>query len=693
MRKALVVALHCVLLAGGARAAPPARTLGEAWSAYRAGDFPAARRLAGPLLSARLINRDYAVYVAAQTALFLGDAAAALPLFRELATMDGRFRGIAPWRTADALWALGRLDEARAAYEKLIPAPAAPRQQTGDLTTSDLDGDPAVGLDRVARAHEIAGHASEALAARRRLALEYPAHPLAARNPVPLTAKDRLARAERLSSERGWDAALEELGQIPDTEDAETVRLRDYQTGMTLYRMRRQYDRAAKLLIGVAGAMGPLAANALVHGARSWSRADKDDDAIRLYHEVVKRYPSTPQAAEAQFLSGWLDFNRGRYREGLPGLRGVLDKFAASKWADDALWYLGFSYFLLGENEAAVKTLDKLSGAKARYWKARALSALGRRAESDKLYLEVVTQAPFSWYALLARARLKERKIVVGPFGLKNEPTGDVPALGAPDPKLDADPLISRCDELIAAGMLEDAGYELQRGESAFLKRAGARGLATLVDRYPRAHQWNRLFNLADGRGRAALSLVPKGNARAWWEAAYPRAWSAFVEKHQDLGKNPPFYLYSIMRKESGFDPNVASYADAIGLLQMIPPTTKRVAAVLDLPFGDDLLYDPEYNVQVGSWYIGGLAQKFGRQIPIAAGSFNCGPRPVLRWLERDGRRPMDEWVELSSYTQTREYMKRVTEIYARYLYLYQGVVYEQPLEVNATATRADIDY
>jgi soluble lytic murein transglycosylase len=439
--------------------------------------------------------------------------------------------------------------------------------------------------------------------------------------------------------------------------------------------------------------MGPLAANALFHGARSWSRADHDDEAIRLYREVVKRYPSTPQAAEAQFLSGWLEFNRGRYREGIPGLRGVLDRFASSKWADDAQWYLGFSYLLLGQHEAAVKTFDKLAGAKPRYWRARALAALGRTADADKAYLDVVTQAPFSWYALLARARLAAHKIVVGPFGLKNEPAGDVPALGAPDPKLDADPLIARADELIAAGMFDDAGYELARGEAAFLKRAGARGLATLVDRYPRAHQWNRLYNLADSRGRAALVLAPKGNARAWWEAAYPRAWSWLIEKYQDLGKNPPFYLYSIMRKESGYDPNVASYADAIGLLQMIPPTTRRVATILELPYGDDMLYDPEYNVKVGSWYIGGLAQKFGLQIPISAGSFNCGPRPVMRWLQRDGRRPIDEWVELASYTQTREYMKRVTEIYARYLYLYQGIVYDQPLEVNAHIARDDIDY
>ena len=687
MRKALAVAL---LLIGSAR---PAVALGEAFTAYRGGDFATARRLAEPLLTAGVKNRDYALFVAAQTAAFLGDAEVALGLFRELAAGDNRFASLARWRAADALFALGRLEEARAAYDKLIPPPTPPRPQTGDLTGGDLDGDPAVGLERVARAHDAAGRPAEALAARRRLALEYPAHPLATRNVVALSSQDRLARAERLAAGRDWEEALGELDHIADGDDPATVRQRDYQIGMTLYRMRRQYDRAARLLLGVYPAMGPLAASALFHGARALSRADQDDEAIRWYKVVVAKYPSTPQAAEAQFLSGWLEFNRGRYREAIPGLRGVLDRFGGSKWNDDALWCLGFSYFLLGEHEAAAKTLDKLSGTKGRYWKARSLLLLGRRGEAQKVLLEVVTQAPFSWYALLSRARLKQMKIEVGPFGLRQGDPDQAPPLGAPDSKLDGDPLLVRVDELLAAGLAGDAGYELSRGESAFLKRAGPRGLPTLLERYPRAHQWNRPWLLAESRSRGALNLPPKGNARAWWEAAYPRAWSWLIEKHQALGKNPPYYLYSIMRKESGYDPNVASYADAIGLLQMIPATTRRVAGVLGLPFGDDMLYDPEYNVQVGSWYIGGLAQKFGHQIPIAAGSFNCGPKPVRRWLERDGRRPMDEWVELASYTPTREYMKRVTEIYARYLYLYEGTVYEQPLEVNATVGRDDIEY
>jgi soluble lytic murein transglycosylase len=193
--------------------------------------------------------------------------------------------------------------------------------------------------------------------------------------------------------------------------------------------------------------------------------------------------------------------------------------------------------------------------------------------------------------------------------------------------------------------------------------------------------------------GSRALDAPPEGAARLWWEHAYPQAYKELVEKHNDLGGSPEYYLYSIMRKESGFDPHTVSYADALGLLQMIPPTTRRVAPEVGLEYTDDLLYDPDNNIKAGSWYIGRLFHKFKGQVPIATASFNSGPGPVMRWLDANGDRPIDEYVELISYSQARGYGKKVTETYARYLYLYEGTIYEQPLDVDPDYVKDDLTY
>jgi soluble lytic murein transglycosylase len=115
----------------------------------------------------------------------------------------------------------------------------------------------------------------------------------------------------------------------------------------------------------------------------------------------------------------------------------------------------------------------------------------------------------------------------------------------------------------------------------------------------------------------------------------------------------------------------------------MIPATSLRVSKELGVPYDPGKLYEPDYNIKLGSWYIGRLLQKFKGQIPFGAGSFNSGPRPVMKWLDQYGDREVDELVELVPFTQTREYMKKVTENYARYRYLYANEVYAQPLVVD----------
>ena len=147
------------------------------------------------------------------------------------------------------------------------------------------------------------------------------------------------------------------------------------------------------------------------------------------------------------------------------------------------------------------------------------------------------------------------------------------------------------------------------------------------------------------------------------------------------------------MRKESGFDPLDVSYADARGLLQMIPPTSARVAASAKLPFTPDDLYDPEKNVRLGALYIGALYKKFGGQAPLAAGAYNAGPRAMSKWCEQHGGRPTDEFVELIAFAQTREYAKHVTALYARYRFLYGPAPYKLPLTLSTKPAATGPDY
>lgn len=696
MLRATVVAL--TLAAGVTHAVADddaVRRLGQAYTAYEAGDLDAARQAVDGLAPERLANPDYLRWVRGQTALLSGDAAAALADFEALASdKTSRFAAEARWRAADCLWELGRRREAADAYRKL-------RGDKGAAGHADLG----VVAYRLASAP-----GSDQKRALRAFLREHPAHPLAAEAearlialggpaPIELSAEERIERAQRFGDDQQWARAIGELSLIGDDAPAGLRTRRDYWLGTSLYKMRRRYADAGALLLAVAPTLD--SPEALFHGARALSRADQDDDAIRWYREVVARYPRTAWAEEAQYLSGWLEYNRGRYREALAPLEESLRRYPKSKWADDARWFLAMSHFFLGEHAAALPLLEELSkgggalaGGKGLYWRARTLQLVGREAEALDLYRRTIGRWPFSWYALLADARLRERGIELGPFGVSPPAPGGPAVADAIDPAVAADPAIVAFDELEAAGLADDAGVELRRVEGAFVRRHDrAKALAVLFDRYGRGNDWHRPWQLAVGSDRGALDTPAEGTARWWWTHAYPEAYKELVERHAALGHNPPYYLYAIMRKESGYAPHVRSYADAQGLLQMIPATTLRVAKRLGLRYAPGDLYDPELNVQTGSWYIGNLLGKFKGQIPLGAGAFNSGPRPIMRWLDAFGDHPIDEFVELCSYEQTREYMKKVTENYARYVYLYSGAPYRQPLTVDRAYLVDDITY
>ena len=669
------------------------KALGTAYDAYNTGDLTAAKRALDTLGDDNLANRDYVLWLRGMVALRTGDHAAANRAFERLGELaDSRFAPEVAWRLADVAWARGARGEAGKAYAKLIIGKAA--GESGDLGTA---------LFRIAETKS----GPPGLAAYRAFVLANPAHPLARRAELalaeggapPLSASERIERAKQLTVAHLWDEAVSELSLLDDATLSDgDARMRDYWLGTTLFKMRRRYGDAAALLLGVYPKLdGGPAAEAMFHGARALSRSDQDDQAIAWYHKVVASYPKTAWAEEAQFLSGWLEFNRGKYRDAFAPLEDSLARYPKSKWVDDALWFLGMAHYFLGEwapararLEALARRGGALEGGKGMYWLARIDEKLATSVatpnnhEAIEGYTRTIRRYPFSWYALLSRARLKALGIALGPFGVEDPKPRGGRLAATIDPALAGDDLIRRVDELIAASLVVDAGQELARGEREFLRRHDrAAAFAMLLDRYRKAGNFNRPWMLAITHDGGALDGPAVDDARRWWENAFPRAYKDLIENYQKLGDNPEGYLYSIMRKESGYDPHVLSYADAQGLLQMIPATTKRVAKELDLPYDPGRLYEPEYNIRTASWYIGRLLHKFKGQIPLGAGSFNSGPRPVMKWLDQYGDREIDELVELVPFTQTREYMKKVTENYARYRYLYQDEIYDQPLVVD----------
>ena len=115
-----------------------------------------------------------------------------------------------------------------------------------------------------------------------------------------------------------------------------------------------------------------------------------------------------------------------------------------------------------------------------------------------------------------------------------------------------------------------------------------------------------------------------------------------------------------------GFDPLTESFANAIGLTQMIPPTAKRFSG--GLPFDREALRDPATNVAIGSRFLWLLWQTMNHHPSLTISGYNAGEGSVFRWLRNYADlKEIDLFVEAIPYDETRGYTKRVLSSYLTY--------------------------
>lgn len=166
------------------------------------------------------------------------------------------------------------------------------------------------------------------------------------------------------------------------------------------------------------------------------------------------------------------------------------------------------------------------------------------------------------------------------------------------------------------------------------------------------------------GEGFTAMMVGRAASQRGFLlpERQYPIRIPPSVE-----GAAPLEFTLAITRQESSFDPRARSQANARGMMQFIPATGRSVARQLGLPYADDRLYDPDFNMTLGSYHLGDLTGDFGGSMLLTTVGYNAGPARPPQWVSRCGDPrgglvdPVD-FIECAPFTETRNYMMRVME-------------------------------
>jgi len=334
-----------------------------------------------------------------------------------------------------------------------------------------------------------------------------------------------------------------------------------------------------------------------------------------------------------------------------------------------------------GEIEEARETLSTYHGlfpveqgwyaaGRSGYWLGRAEELLGNGDEAARLFEQVIASAPLSHYMVMAHARLAARD--------PDRARGLMARLAPPGGRLSTTfersllerrPGLASGIELLRLGLtgrgraqlngaLEraDATADLFWISAALLRRMGQLGAAREVTAML-SESWKQRY--------------PSGDDLSRWTVAYPTAFDEEVAAAAKESGVERALLLAVMREESGFNTKVESWANAVGLMQLILPTARAMGRRLDLKVKKQSLRDPATNIRLGAAYLAYLSELFDDHPALVIAGYNAGEGAVARWVKAQPGADLDLFVERIPFGQTRGYTKRVLSSLATYRFLY----------------------
>ena len=131
------------------------------------------------------------------------------------------------------------------------------------------------------------------------------------------------------------------------------------------------------------------------------------------------------------------------------------------------------------------------------------------------------------------------------------------------------------------------------------------------------------------GKYKDAIYHAESKDEKEFLPYSYPRAYWDIISKAASTGKVDSYLVAALIREESRFDPEVVSWAGAVGLMQLMPSTARRITKdagfIIDIDRG---LFDPGNNILLGTHYLAGLINEFS-ELPFAIISYNAGENIV----------------------------------------------------------------
>ena len=473
--------------------------------------------------------------------------------------------------------------------------------------------------------------------------------------------REELARA--LEGAGQFQEALREWEKLlPKAEAIEAV-VRLYTDPVEIARTLTQGGAPSRALAVLQDAKGPQAA---LERGRALASLGRRQEAAQELQTYLAAFPQD-QAVRLEL---------GRVWERLGNRERALEAYRAA--GPSGAHNAGLLLEALGRSQEAITAYLESAEPEARWRAARLLETQGKETQALSLYRNlsqgnhrVKDDAALRAYLILTRQGERGQatsfaKLLPPAFlWLLGYSEGLTPQGLLPDPAFVHAQAVEVANALIQAWPKDGPAWARTELDLA-LRKASAQEKIAIAEWHLAQGDFNAVFRI----GAAALGQLP---CRRAYTLAYPLAYEGSVRRWSQIYGVDPDLVWAVMREESAYAPSAVSSSDARGLMQLLPSTAKWIAQdMLGTSYREADLVKPDYNIQLGTWYLAYLLKQFDGDVARAVAAYNGGPGNLRRWTSGGPTSPADLPALLQA-PETREYLVKVLNSWLIYRWLYTG--------------------
>ena len=384
-----------------------------------------------------------------------------------------------------------------------------------------------------------------------------------------------------------------------------------------------------------------------------WTEHMNAEARVLLDDIISKKIGNANQMATIYWVYGSLHVESKENNEALLKFEKASKyKVSSLDQQENIQWALVWNKYLVKKFEEVLIDADRFIKSssnpnfsnKLNFWKARALIKLERMDEAKEVFATTAAEDSFGYYGLISAMEIKLPLTPLPPSTINTDPSGN----------LLLDWLIAMDEKILSMKVLKEINSqfktipERERSMSLYAQSGWYQGGMLQIFNFP--------IKLRNELTKKYISVV------------FPTPFQDIFTKYSEKYSIPKSLPYAIARQESAFNPNVRSWADAFGLMQMIPEKAKELSKKYSIPYKDfNDLYKPAPNVEMGIALLAELKTMFNGKFAQSAAGYNASTAAIAVWEKERFNGDYLEFIEMIPYEETRNYIKLVFRNYMTY--------------------------